>query len=271
MRRAVALLLPLSLLLACRTSMPGVVLDPGDPRPEALMESMRRRAEGRPALRASAKLDLRAPDLRFNRPQRLAVARPMRLRVEVLGLFNQLAAVLVTNGLVYQVYDAREATLEEGLVSEGLLWRVARVDLSPADAVDILLGTPMPEKGLSSGAARLYADGGIVVELRDDVERLRQRFAFDARGNLASMESFAEDGELAWRARFSSYRDVPAPGGGDEAFAFDVELEFPRVEAEAHLSFKRVDLASGLPDELFALELPARAVRDLPFDAGTRL
>ncbi|MBW2698468.1 MAG: hypothetical protein JRE70_18435, partial [Deltaproteobacteria bacterium] len=147
MRRAVALLFPLSFLLACRTPMPAVPLPADDPRPHVLLESLRERAEGRTALRARAKLDLSSPDLRVSRPQRMAVARPLRLRVEVIGLFNQLAAILVTNGHVYQVYDARSAHLEEGIVSEGLLWRVARVDLSPSEAVDILLGAPLPASG----------------------------------------------------------------------------------------------------------------------------
>jgi hypothetical protein len=248
-----------------------VALPAGDPRPEALMQGLRDRAMTRTALRASAKLDLHSPDLRFNRPQRMAVARPLRLRVEVLGLFDQLAAILVTNGQVYQVYDARAAELEEGEVSQGLLWRVARVDLSPAEAVDILLGTPLPESGLSSGAARLLDDGSIALDRRDASGRRRERFVFDADGHLAEVARFDHDGVLAWRARFSRYRDVPAPGGGQEPFAFDVGLEFPRVEAEARLTFKRVDLARALPDALFTLELPARASRDRPLPEETRL
>ncbi|MBW2382012.1 MAG: hypothetical protein JRG92_00195 [Deltaproteobacteria bacterium] len=271
MRRAVALLFPLSFLLACRTPMPAVPLPADDPRPHVLLESLRERAEGRTALRARAKLDLSSPDLRVSRPQRMAVARPLRLRVEVIGLFNQLAAILVTNGHVYQVYDARSAHLEEGIVSEGLLWRVARVDLSPSEAVDILLGAPLPASGLSTGSARIYADGGIAVDRHDAASVVRQRFVFDTRGQLAVMESFDVAGDLAWRARFSRYKKVPAPGGGDESFAFDVALDFPRVQAEAHLSFKRVDLVRSLPDDLFILELPDRSTRADPAGEETRL
>lgn len=272
MTRAALLLLPLSLLLACRTPSPGVPLPADDPRPALLIESLRERADGRSALRARAKLDLSAPDLRLSRPQRMAVARPMRLRVEVLGLFGQLAAVLVTDGEFYQVYDAREGGLEEGLVSAGLLWRVARVDLSPAQAVDLLLASPVPAGGLTAGAARLLADGVIEVDRRDERGVARERFRFDAGGRLAAMESYDRGGALLWRARFSGYRELPAPGGGAEPFPFDIELDFPRVEAEARLSYKSVDLAGDLPDELFVLRLAEQSAERVPREgAGGRL
>jgi hypothetical protein len=46
---------------------------------------------------------------------------------------------------------------------------------------------------------------------------------------------------------------VPLPGGGSREFAFQVELDFPRVEGKAKLVFQQVDLVAELPDGLFTL------------------
>jgi len=265
LKRAIALLPMLCLVLACRAPLPGSALPYDDPRPAALMATLHQRAAARQALRATAKLDLQAPDVRLNRPQRMAVERPSRLRIEIIGLFSQLAAVLVTDGEIYQLYDARRGDIEEGVVSAGLLWRVARVDLAPEEAVDLILGVPRPKRGLSPGAARVFEDGAIEVDQLNGEGRLGQRLRFDPAGRLTRLETFAPGGELLWRAGFADYRllpgagaDVPGELGPQEPFAFDVQLDFPRVEAEVRLQFKKVALAGSLSDALFHLELAGR-------------
>jgi hypothetical protein len=222
LKRAIALLPMLCLVLACRAPLPGSALPDDDPRPAALMATQHQRAATRQALRATAKLDLQAPDVRLNRPQRMAVERPSRLRIEIIGLFSQLAAVLVTDGEIYQLYDARRGDIEEGVVSAGLLWR-------------------------SPGAARVFEDGAIEVDQLNGEGRLRQRLRFDSAGRLTRLETFAPGGELLWRAGFADYRllpgagaEVPGEPGPQEPFAFDVQLDFPRVEAEVRLQFKKI-------------------------------
>ncbi len=259
MSRPLALLIPLCFLVACRAPLPGVPMPDDDPRPEALLDSLQSSIESRSALRARANLDLDAPGIRFDRPQRLAVARPARMRVEVLGLFDQLAAVVVTNGDRYQVYDVRNEGLEEGIVDAGLLWRIARVDLVPDVAVDILLGAPRSDPALSNGGAWLQEDGSIAFARVDRRGVRRETYRFDVGGRIAERATYDEAGELVWRAQFSDYRPVLSPSGGDVAFAHDVLLDFPRVSARVRMVFKRVLLSEDLPEALFVLQLPDRS------------
>lgn len=242
-----------------------------DPRPAALLASLGRVAQSRSALRARATLDLDAPDLRFDRPQRMAVARPARLRVEVLGLFDQLAAIVVTDGDRYQVYDARNADLEEGLVDADLLWRVARVDLEPGEAVDILLGAPRAGPGLADGGAWLLEEGAIAFERIDAGGVRRESYRFDGAGRLTERATFDAEGGLVWRARFDDYRSVGTASGADPAFAHEVSLEFPRVSARARLVFKKVLLSDDLPDALFVLQLPGQTRRATEVRVGARI
>ncbi|MCP5042535.1 MAG: hypothetical protein GY944_16030 [bacterium] len=250
-RRLIALWVSI-LVIGCRTT-PEIVrepLDPSDPRPGAWLEALHERAQARSSLRGAVRLSLDAPDLRFRRPQRLALRRPADLRVEILGLFGQIAAVLVTNGNTYQSFDAARGDIETGHVTADLLWRLARVDLQPAEAVDLLLGAPLPSRDAAFAGAFIGSDGSLGLHFRDPSGALRERIEFDAQGRLIQFVRFAPGEEIAWGASFSDYRDVSG-----ETFAFDVRLQFPEVDAEATLRFDHAALGLELADELFALRL----------------
>ena len=261
MRREAALgllLCGLVCLGGCRTPGPQRPLVESDPRPARLLAGLEASADRRGALRARARVAIQAPDLDIRRPQRLAVARPGRLRFEVLGLFGQLAALLVVDGGRYQLYEAGADQLREGVVSSALLWQVARVDLEPGEAVDLLLGVPRPGPGLRVSRALLRADGQIAFERVDARGEPRERFVFDAQGRLASMARLAADGRAMWRARFSRYRAISGPDGSSRQFAFEVALDFPRVEGGATLDYQQAELVAELPGSLFRLNLPGR-------------
>ncbi len=236
--------------LACTTTpLPSrTPLDPADPRPEAWLRAHEERADARSTLRGALRLSLDAPDLRFRRPQRLALRRPADLRLEVLGLFGQVAAVLVTDGVTFQSYDAANGEIESGYVTDDLLWRIARVDLAPEEAVELLLGAPLPSAGASVAEAFERGPGGISLDLRDEGGRLRERIDFDDRGRLADFVQYDANERIAWHASFGDYREH----GGDD-YAFDLHLRFPDVEAEATLAFDDATLHADLADELFAL------------------
>ena len=98
-RAALALAAALLLQIGCRTLPSQVVrLAVDDPRPHALLADWTARAGELRSLRGSARVSLDgARGASFAR-QLLALERPARLRVEVLGLLNQRIAVLATEG-----------------------------------------------------------------------------------------------------------------------------------------------------------------------------
>jgi hypothetical protein len=236
--------------LGCRTPGDGRALAPDDPRPEALLRGLYRTADARKGLRGQARFSLDAPDLRFRRPQRMALQRPARVRVEVLAFLGQVAAVLAIDGSEYQFLDNSTLALQEGRVTPDLLWRVARIDLSAVEVVEIVLGAPLPAAGLSRGPAWQGPEGQIAIDFRDDDGRTRQRFQFDPEGRLEQIRSVDAAGESIWTVDYGDYRPV---GAGAGAFAHQIELSFPRVEARSKFSFTAVELNPELSDTLFRL------------------
>jgi hypothetical protein len=239
------------LALGCQTPLPPrEPLDPIDPRPAALITALEQTAAARSSLQGALHLSLDAPDLHFRRPQRLALRRPADLRVEILGLFGQIAAVLVTDGTTYQTFDASRGSIESGDVTPDLLWRIARVALQPREAVDLLLGAPRPSAEAFFAGAYSEPGGGVSLEFRDEQGRLRERFGFDVEGQLRDFIRFAHNGAVAWRASFNDYRDVSG-----SPFAFELRLNFPELDARASLKFDHAALDPELGDELFALRM----------------
>lgn len=291
----------LSLLVAgCRTLPPlaasptGTPLAIDDERAERLLTGYLGQVEARSGLRGSARVLLTGPDFKLNRPQRIVVERPARLRFEVMGLFDQLAAVLVSDGLLFGFYDATNGQVSRGRVTSSLLWDLARIDLDTHEAVGLLLGAPSPSPGLARAGVWLEADGRIALGFawpeeggREECDRdpdralldsacfVRARaleaggevFVFEGDGRLAELRALDPAGAVRFRATFEDYEDVEAggtPARPDSRIAFPnrVTVRSPGVGAEARFVWKRVMLGGPLSDRLFTLPAHVGAGRE---------
>lgn len=219
-----------------------------DPRPSALLRAWEEGASERRALRGSARLAVDGEALHVRARQILVVERPSRLRVEVQGLLSQTLAVLVTDGPRYQLFRAGDRSFESGEVHPGLLWRVANLDLTPEEAIDIVLGAPRLDAALAPVRAFESGDGEIGVDLGDGSGKLRERRSFDSEGRLRRVQRFAEGGGVVWSARFDGYAPV---SGVFLAHAIRLEAGEPAIRAELALS--GIELNPALPADLFRL------------------
>jgi len=282
----VALLLFALSLAGCRSwfqppllvSTTGTPLAIDDERADRLLENYLDTIEGRSGLRGSARVALSGPDFKLNRPQRIVVERPARLRFEILGLFDQLAAILVTNGRLFGFFEASTGQISRGRVSSSLLWDLTKIDLSPEQAVGLLLGTPEPEPGLARAAVWLEPNGQIALafawpsedssgachaDLRSGLSEPAcfvteaalseggEVFFFDAEGQLVELRSLESDGVIRYRAIFERYEVLD--GADRVSFPMRVTIRSPGVDSEARFDWKRVVFASELSDRLFTL------------------
>jgi hypothetical protein len=244
------------LLLAaagCRTAATRLPLPEDDPRPQALLRAWQESADARQALRGSARLAVDGEGLAVRARQILVVERPSRLRVEVQGLLSQTIAVLVTDGPRYQLLRAENGSLESGEVHPDLLWQVASLDLTPEQAIELVLGAPRLDASLRPVRASRAPDGEIAVELGDAGGRVQERRRFDAQGRLRGVERLDAEGEPAWSARFDAYQPVDGV-----PFAHEIRVEGARRSARAELELSGVELNPALPADIFRLQ-PARS------------
>jgi hypothetical protein len=281
---AVGLLL-LLLVAGCRTSPPidlqlaGTVLPIDDARAEFVLRNYLELVEARSALRGSARVLLEGPDFKLNRPQRILVERPARIRFEVIGLFDQLAAILATDGRRFDFYEASDGRVLRGRVTPALLWELAQIDLDIPEVVGLLLGAPRPSSGLARAAVWLQPDGGLVLvfawpgnasDLKctedpavslldadcfvsvDALDAGGEMFLFDVDGRLAEVRGLDPGGVIRFRATFEDYEPLDEDAG-EVVFPNRVTIRSPGAESLARFDWKRVMLSDELSDRFFMI------------------
>ncbi len=246
-----------ALAAGCVRTIPARPLPEDDPRPAALLAAWRAHTAGRATLQAVARLAVDAQgagddgrDLSLRSKQRMWLARPAQLRVEVLGFLDTTLAVLVTDGERYALFETREQRLEEGVVYPELLWDAARLALTPAEAVEVILGAPEPDAGLSRGAAYLVGER-VRIELADPGGRVRRVVEFGASGELRRLAQSDEQGGVAWEALFDDFTDL-----GGAPFARNVAVRSSSGGTRATLVLRAVELNPDVPADIFQLRPP---------------
>jgi outer membrane biogenesis lipoprotein LolB len=229
---------------------------PGAPvRDDALarerIDALREVSRSRMALTGVARMAVDADRGSVRGRYLLFLERPARLRVEILGLLNQTLAVLVTDEGRYDFFQVEDRSLESGSVYPDLLRDVSGVPLAPEQAVDLLLGAPLPDEGLSLRDSARHPNGVVVAHFANAGDMRRQRFEFDPAGRLRRLETRAVDGSMLWAASFDDYESI-----GDSAFAHEVVLVFPGSDTRARVRLN--DIAHNPPHapEAFVLKVP---------------
>jgi hypothetical protein len=253
--RATLLVVALLLVSACKTVVPAVPLPLDDPRPAAFLAQWDAAARSRHALRGRAHVavDGRDGEVRIRGKQIVVLARPARLRVEVLGFLSQTAAVITTDGERFEVFRSGDRSSETGAVDPDLLWREAHLALTPEQAVEVLLGVPALGAGLVPARAALAAGDLIRMDLVDAEQRVRRRAAFDATARLREFEVLDDDGALRWRAQFGDY----APVDGVPV-AHKIVLDVTTGVVHVEISLRDLELNPELPADIFQLRPPSR-------------
>ena len=274
---ASALCAVVALAVGCGTGMRPIEIVPtgtplavDDPRAEAVLRDYQVQVEARKALRGSARVALVGKDFTLNRPQRIAVERPGRLRFEILALFDQIAAILATDGEHFDFYDASTGEIQRGRVRSSLLWDLAKIDLSPEEVVGLLLGAPVPEPGTRRAGVWLEPEGRLAIAFawpRESADPICEAedpwavfflascslteeavlemggplFFFDQDGKLVELRVLEPGGVIRYRAYFEEYAELPAPAAVGE------EPAEGRAETISGVNFpKRVLLESPI-------------------------
>jgi hypothetical protein len=255
--RRVYLGLALAALSAgCVSTLPASRLPEDDPRPAALLGTWRAYSAERSALQALARLAVDAPgagadggDLAFRTKQRLWLSRPAQLRVEVLGFLDTTVAVLTTDGERYALFRTEDHHHEEGPVYPGLLWDVARLDLTPDEAVEAILGALAADAEITPGPAYLVGER-VRIEFSDRDSGARE-VEFGAGGELRRLAQLDAEGELIWEALYYDFTSLEG-----RPLAHKVILRSAAGRARAELVLRNVELNPDIPPDIFRLRPP---------------
>ncbi len=225
-----------------------IPLDASDPLLATLVTGWENTVAGRGGLRGGASLKLYDPSGSQRLDQKVVVARPARLRMEIQAFLVTVAILVVDRGR-YDYHESVNDVRDAGPLYPGLLHDIAGVPLRLDQAVHFLLGGPPPRAGLEPAGGSRHPDGTVEVALHDAAGRLARELRFDAEGRLARAIERHTNGEVAWQVGYDRYRPV-----GDQPFAHRIAFEFPRFASRATVAYRSVELDPETPDALFRIE-----------------
>jgi hypothetical protein len=258
--RARALAFAALVLGACarRPPPPDLSMDP------ALLLGQVREAQARVvSIQGEATVRVESPDFSGALRQWIAAEKPDRLHVEALDFFGNPAAVMVTDGGRFALYDARARVLYRGEATPENLSRLVPVALTPEELATVLCGS-----------APIAAAVPAAAEAGDGVVRLR----LEAAGRIQTLDVGAR--AAVERSRLRGADGARVPGAVDLSFAaFQVlgTVRFPREvklasegpHVEVRLAWREPELNAPVDPALFRLEPPrgARVVDLAPGEA----
>jgi Outer membrane lipoprotein LolB len=200
------------------------------------------------SLRALARLQYRDPAGSRSAREALIVARPDRVRIEILSLFGTAFVLTADRGLM-TVYARHDGTVYRGRASLQNLQRYARLWLPLDDLVDVLLGGPPPRRAVSERVS-FDAHAG-AVRLSRALDRGVQVVWFSPAALPLAVEERDAAGDVQWRATFAHYR--PYDG---VPVATQVALERPAAARTLRLALQDVDVNPSLNRSVFAFQAP---------------
>jgi len=153
------------------------------------------------------------------------------------------------NDEVYAWFESGSRYRESGPVHDALLFDVVRLDLTPAEAVAVILGAPPVGDALLG--AWDAGDGVTRLALGPPGGEPQRSLDLDGQARLRRFAVHATAGARAWEARFDDYVLV---GGTPLAQRVSIETG---SGTNAVLSLANVELNPALPPDIFRFELPA--------------
>jgi len=257
-------LLGLLSLLAAGCPMPPVERPYAAPTAEALAAHLRGRAGALKSLRAETRVDYMAENgdrLKVTMELLVAAGGKLRLSVEA-PIGGGTLAALASDGVQFQLHDARNNRFYAGPASACAVGRLLRIELPPADVVAVLTGGA-PLDGEVAGSSWDPKDGGReVLELRTS-DGGKERIRLDAREHrwdvVDAVRTDAK-GNVLWRVAHEDFTDR-----GGVRLPTRTTVEEPPLKADAKIRFRDVELNVALKDGVFTLTAPT-GLATLPLD-----
>jgi hypothetical protein len=218
------------------------------PTADELTEALAHRRQAVQSVRGLARLKLRDGTRTNSSREAIVVARPDRLRVEVLSTLGSVFVLTTGNGSL-SAYARSEDTIYHGAASPENLARYAGLGLPVTALVDLVLGTPPPSQ--SNGATVGFDPQSGWIGLSERVpDGLRVTWFSPLQVPVLVEQRDGED-TILWRATFGSYEDH-----GGVLVATEIGFEVPSDARAFALTLESIDLNPSLDGGVFVLDPP---------------
>jgi hypothetical protein len=225
--------------------------------PEVLLRALRERSGTLHALSGSGNLSVKTPRGGGNAGVNIAAERPARLRVEVLGFFDNTVLLFATDGERLSVYHADDGTFAEGPATPRALARVVPIVLGAEDLVSLLFGDPPL---IAGRAVSMMVDPERRSYALALVSGERQGVVYQDLETLLPV-AVVLDGPDGWRAELGDYQSH-----GDVMLPRRIQLTSADGKSELKLLYRKLRPDAVADPTLFGLT-PPKGAHIVPLEA----
>lgn len=212
---------------------------------QELLHSLELRAGRFEALQGLGRIRVTVAGRSQSARQVLLVARPDRLRTEVLGPLGQTVLTVAAGEGILTAFLPGEKRFLSGAATPENLQRLIRVPLAPAELVRLMLhDVPLAD----ASAARAEVREDRYVLMLPTAGGSLQTLFLDSRKRLRTAQ-FERNGVLLWRAGYDDFRP-------EDDLPLSMRLEWPSAETDVELQLSDVKINTTLPAERFRLTPP---------------
>ncbi len=231
-----------------RVPPPDLSLDPA-----RLLAQVEQTAAAVQRVQGEAHLDVQSARGSGGIRQFAAAERPDRVHLEELDFFGNPAAVLVTSGGRFWLYDSRSRTLYRGAATPANLSRLVPVPISAEELVSVLLGSaPLLAGGVPASAVPDHARVRLEVRREDVLEEVW--VGAQAVVEKAERKVAGGAGPGSWEVEFSAHRER-----GGAWFPGLVSLRSEPAHVQVGLTWTEVEVNGELDPRLFEPPAPKGA------------
>ena len=219
---------------------------------DGLLRILDERSASLQTFRALAQMRYVGPKDSLSVKQIVVVARPSRLRIEMMSAFG-VALQIAADGQQISAYHRGERTFYHGRATAENLSRFTRLGLDLPDIADLLVGLPPQRARVGHPSITFERPLGWwkVSTALESGGTLSVWFEPDSLLPVRTIEADA-DGTPRYIASYEAYSEVAGL-----QIASDVRFEAPADGTKVDLRYSNISLNAELPASLFSFEAPA--------------
>jgi outer membrane lipoprotein-sorting protein len=218
------------------------------PSAAELEAALAARREAVRSVRALARLRYRDAEQSVSSREAIVVARPDRVRVEVLSVFGSVFLLVADDGQM-TAYSRDKNTVYRGQASPQNLQRYVRLGLPVEELVNIVLGTPPPGDGHAQVS---FDEAAGTIRLHRRLDQGSQTVWFSETSLPVATEETGADGAAHWRATFAQFEDH-----GGVPIATRIGLDLPSWSQSMEIALQDVEVNPTLDGSAFAFQAPS--------------
>lgn len=217
--------------------------------PEAIVDSLSRRAEAVTSLKALARVSVSLPEEKFTLTEAVVLRKPASLRLESIGPMGQAMGLVVSDGVKLEAFSPKEKRIYVGRATTANVSRFLPVAVNPEELVALLLGEPLLVARAGRRVDWLERGKHYIISVVLPDEGMAEKLWLDPSNyNLVKREVYRPDVGLILSVSMKDFLEIQGV-----PFPKTLEAHFPQQGVTVSVKYQELDLNAEVGSDSFSL------------------